>query len=199
MIHLPILRHGVPYRSLDTIRVPHHRTREPFVEISQANAGLIRRDLRSESQEEARKALAAVPVRDLLAMCARAAEIFERDTLPVGDDGADAGRLSVSSCPPRPACRSSSSGGTCARLRRPDGDADGAARPDPRARPLHPGRRSRRARRPRHQLLPAHAGARRGAAQQLAGRPFALGSGHRAEDAARAEAGQRRAVDARTG
>ena len=45
MLHLPILRHGVPYRSLDVVRVPHHRTREPFVEISQANAGLIRRDL----------------------------------------------------------------------------------------------------------------------------------------------------------
>jgi hypothetical protein len=45
MLHLPILRYGVPYRSLDVVRVPHHRTREPFVEISQANAGLIRRDL----------------------------------------------------------------------------------------------------------------------------------------------------------
>jgi hypothetical protein len=37
MLHLPILRHGVPYKSLDVLRVPHHRTREPFVEISQAN------------------------------------------------------------------------------------------------------------------------------------------------------------------
>ena len=36
---------GVPYRSLDILRTPHYRTREPFVEISQANVGLIRRDL----------------------------------------------------------------------------------------------------------------------------------------------------------
>ena len=86
MLHLPILRHGVPYRSLDTVRVPHHRTREPFVEISQANAGLIRRDLQAEPQEAVRQALAAVPVPHLLEMCARAAEIFERDTLPVGDE-----------------------------------------------------------------------------------------------------------------
>jgi acyl-CoA reductase-like NAD-dependent aldehyde dehydrogenase len=86
MLHLPILRHGVPYRSLDVVRVPHYRTREPFVEMSQANAGLIRRDLRPESQEVARRALAAIPVHDLLAMCATAAAIFERDTLPVGDD-----------------------------------------------------------------------------------------------------------------
>ena len=31
--------------SLDVVRAPHYRTREPFVEISQANVGLIRRDL----------------------------------------------------------------------------------------------------------------------------------------------------------
>ena len=86
MLHLPILRHGVPYRSLDTVRVPHHRTREPFVEISQANAGLIRRDLLPASQEAARQALAAVPVGELLAMCAKAAAIFAADSLPVGDD-----------------------------------------------------------------------------------------------------------------
>jgi acyl-CoA reductase-like NAD-dependent aldehyde dehydrogenase len=85
MLHLPILRHGVPYRSLDVVRVPHHRTREPFVEISQANAGLIRRDLRAASQEASRRALTAVPVRELLTMCARAAEVFEGETLPVGD------------------------------------------------------------------------------------------------------------------
>jgi acyl-CoA reductase-like NAD-dependent aldehyde dehydrogenase len=85
MLHLPILRHGLPYRSLDILRVPHHRTREPFVEISQANAGLIRRDLRSESQDLARRALASVPVRELLTMCAQAGELFERETLPIGD------------------------------------------------------------------------------------------------------------------
>jgi hypothetical protein len=44
MLHIPILRHGAPYSSVDKQRVPHYRTRETFVEISQANAGLIRRD-----------------------------------------------------------------------------------------------------------------------------------------------------------
>ena len=34
MLHIPLLRHGKPYRSLDVVRVPHYRTREPFVEIS---------------------------------------------------------------------------------------------------------------------------------------------------------------------
>ena len=71
MLHLPILRYGVPYRSLDVVRVPHHRTREPFVEISQANAGLIRRDLRSASQDAARRALIASSSRTGTAASAR--------------------------------------------------------------------------------------------------------------------------------
>jgi hypothetical protein len=41
MIHIPILRHGVPYESLDIIRIPHHRSRETFAEMSQANGGPI--------------------------------------------------------------------------------------------------------------------------------------------------------------
>ncbi|MGH9309343.1 MAG: aldehyde dehydrogenase family protein [Vicinamibacterales bacterium] len=85
MIHLPILRHGVPYKSLDVVTVPHHRTCEPFVEISQANAGLIRRDLRPDCQAAARERLAAIPFDRLMAMCAEAAAAFLNDTLPLGD------------------------------------------------------------------------------------------------------------------
>lgn len=85
MIHLPILRHGVPYKSLDVVTVPHHRTREPFVEISQANPGLIRRDLRPERQAAARERLAAIPFDRLIAMCVEAADSFLNDTLPLGD------------------------------------------------------------------------------------------------------------------
>lgn len=84
MLHIPLLRKGEPYRSLDVVRVVHHRTREPFVEISQANAGLIRRDLRE--QEGARAALAAFSVEELIEMSVRAAEIFARDELPIGDE-----------------------------------------------------------------------------------------------------------------
>ena len=54
LTQVPILRGGEPYSSLDTLRTPHYRTREPFVEISHANVGLIRRDLRN--QREARRA-----------------------------------------------------------------------------------------------------------------------------------------------
>ena len=43
--HLPILRKGRPYKSLDVQPAVHYRTKEPVAEVSQANLGLIRRDL----------------------------------------------------------------------------------------------------------------------------------------------------------
>ena len=84
MLHIPLLRRGEPYTSLDVARVPHHQTREPFVEISQANAGLIRRDLLR--QAEGRSQLAQFSTAELLDICTRAAEHFVSDPLPLGDD-----------------------------------------------------------------------------------------------------------------
>ena len=83
MLHIPLLRKGEPYRSLEVQRTPHHRTREPFVEISQANAGLIRRDLRD--QAETRRKLTEFRTADLIAISKRAAEHFLNDPLPLGD------------------------------------------------------------------------------------------------------------------
>src|ERR1700686_4435966 len=83
MLHIPLLRRGQPYRSLDTIRVPHHRTREPFVEVSQANVGLIRRDL--IGQESAQELLTRFSVDELTGICGAAAEHFLNGTLPLGD------------------------------------------------------------------------------------------------------------------
>lgn len=83
MLHIPILRKGEPYKSLDVARVSHHQTGEPFVEISQANVGLIRRDLRD--QQTGREKLAAFSTAELVAMCERAAEFFANDELPLGD------------------------------------------------------------------------------------------------------------------
>jgi hypothetical protein len=83
MVHLPILRGGRPYRSIDVVRTPHYRTREPFVEISMANVGLIRRDLRD--QEKTREILAAIPAKELFAICGRAAQLFGEGELPLGD------------------------------------------------------------------------------------------------------------------
>jgi len=83
MLHIPLLRHGKPYRSLDVVRAPHYQTRRPFVEVSQANLGLIRRDLLE--QEAAREKLASYSSEQLLRICADAAEHFLNDTLPLGD------------------------------------------------------------------------------------------------------------------
>jgi acyl-CoA reductase-like NAD-dependent aldehyde dehydrogenase len=82
MIKIPLLRHGEPYTSLDVSRIRHHQTREVFVEISQANAGLIRRDLRD--QATARAQLTRYSTAELVVMCHRAAEHFAGDTLPLG-------------------------------------------------------------------------------------------------------------------
>ena len=68
------MRQGEPYYSLDVVRVPHHRTREPFVEVSQANPGLIRRDL--GKQDLPKSLLNDFTTRELVDICARAAEYF---------------------------------------------------------------------------------------------------------------------------
>lgn len=84
MLHIPILRKGRPYTSLAVARTPHYRTREPFVEISQANSGLIRRDLLDA--EETWKILQGFRVAEMIAMSKRAAEHYLKDSLPLGDD-----------------------------------------------------------------------------------------------------------------
>jgi len=84
MLHMPLLRRGKPYKSLDVAHAPHHATGKPFVEISQANVGLIRRDLLD--QAAMRAALLALPTARLIEMTHAAADVFLNDTLPLGDD-----------------------------------------------------------------------------------------------------------------
>lgn len=79
--HIPILRRGRPYDSLDRIEITSVRTGEPVAAISQANAGLIRRDLRHTSRE----ALREVPMERLLALCEEAGRLFMEADLPLGD------------------------------------------------------------------------------------------------------------------
>lgn len=83
MRHLPVLRQGRPYYSVDRARAVHHRTKEPFVEISQANVGLIRRDFLQ--LEEVANMMAGFTSEELVKLCAKAAEHFAGDTLPLGE------------------------------------------------------------------------------------------------------------------
>ncbi len=85
MLHLPVLRRGRPYRSVDVARVLDFETREPLVEVSQANPGLVRRDLLEEQQQAMRASLASFSMRELVALSTRASELFMTATLPIGE------------------------------------------------------------------------------------------------------------------
>jgi acyl-CoA reductase-like NAD-dependent aldehyde dehydrogenase len=85
MLHIPALRLGKPYTSLELTTLVHHVTGKPVAEVSQVNGGLIARDLNKVSA--ARRALLAVPIASLLDMCREAADHFAKGTLPCGDAG----------------------------------------------------------------------------------------------------------------
>ena len=81
VLHIPILRHGVPYYSIDTIELAHHATGDPVARVSMANSGLISRDIHRMDYG----VLDAFSMRELLAICKRAAGLFVTGTLPLGD------------------------------------------------------------------------------------------------------------------
>src|ERR1700730_14080336 len=83
MIHIPVLRWGEPYKSLDIDKVAHFATGEPLAEVSRANGGLIERDMRHARR--ARHGLRDIPIADLLKMGKKAAALYTRAELPLGD------------------------------------------------------------------------------------------------------------------
>jgi acyl-CoA reductase-like NAD-dependent aldehyde dehydrogenase len=84
MIHVPLLRWGKPYTSLDMDQVVHFDTGEPVAKVSQAVAGMVRRDLRNA--QAARNALREIPCSELVRMMQHAGELFMAAELPVGED-----------------------------------------------------------------------------------------------------------------
>src|SRR5438477_12814528 len=83
MLHLPVLRWGQPYTSMDVDPVVHFATGEPIANVSRANGGLIQRDLRKA--QRARDMLREIPIDDLIARVGAAGELYMSGTLPVGD------------------------------------------------------------------------------------------------------------------
>src|SRR5262252_8340921 len=65
MLHLPVLRWGNPYTSMEVDDVVHFSTGEPIARVSRANGGLVQRDMRKAAQ--AREALRAIPIDELIA------------------------------------------------------------------------------------------------------------------------------------
>ena len=53
MPNIPILRWGQPYESLELDTVVHFITGEPIAQVSQANSGLLQRDMRKARQARA--------------------------------------------------------------------------------------------------------------------------------------------------
>jgi acyl-CoA reductase-like NAD-dependent aldehyde dehydrogenase len=83
--HIPALRRGKPYASLDQLDVKDCRTGQPVARISQVNAGIVRKDLARIS--DARAALKEFSCQSLVDTCARAAKAFLHEALPLGDQG----------------------------------------------------------------------------------------------------------------
>src|SRR2546430_13683420 len=83
MLHLPVLRWGQPYTSLDVDPVVHFATGEPIANVSRANGGLIQRDMRKASR--ARDLLREIPVDELIARVGKAGELYMNGTLTMGD------------------------------------------------------------------------------------------------------------------
>lgn len=86
MLHLPVLRAGVPYRSLNRTVLADVRNGEPVAEVSQANRGLLSRDLLR--MPEHRAELRDCTTEELIEKCTVAAGLFFEGDLPLepGDD-----------------------------------------------------------------------------------------------------------------
>jgi acyl-CoA reductase-like NAD-dependent aldehyde dehydrogenase len=82
-MHLPVLRWGEPYTSMEVDEVVHFATGEPIARVSRANGGLIQRDARKA--QRARDLLREIPIDELIARVGRAGELYMSGTLLMGD------------------------------------------------------------------------------------------------------------------
>src|SRR5437660_2651789 len=83
MVNIPILRWGEPYTSMEADSVVHFITGETLAKVSQANPGLLAKDIRKA--QRARDLLREIPCRDLIQMMKKAADFYRDGTLPMGD------------------------------------------------------------------------------------------------------------------
>lgn len=81
MLHIPILRQGRAYESVEKTTLVHHATGAPVAQVSQANSGLVGRDIRRIDD----RVLERFTTAELIAICRRAADLFLSAELPLGD------------------------------------------------------------------------------------------------------------------
>ena len=83
MVNIPILRWGQPYTSLELDTVKHFITGEILAKVSQANPGLLAKDMKKA--QRARDVLREIPCRQLIELMKKAADLYRDETLPLGD------------------------------------------------------------------------------------------------------------------
>ncbi len=83
MLHIPVLRWGEPYKSMETDKVVHFATGEVMAEVSRANAAMVARDMRFA--QRARDVLREIPIPELLQKIKKAADLYSNAELPLGD------------------------------------------------------------------------------------------------------------------
>ena len=83
MLEIPVIRWGKVYESLETTDVVHFNTGEPIAKVHSAVGGLVSRDMRKAG--DARKILKQFTCEDLIAKVAHAADLFEKETIPLGN------------------------------------------------------------------------------------------------------------------
>jgi len=83
VLDIPVLRWGEPYQSLEKDEIVHFISGESIARVSQANTGLVARDMRH--LHRARDVLREIPAKELVAKLKRAADLYLDATLPIGD------------------------------------------------------------------------------------------------------------------
>lgn len=85
ILHIPAIRRGRYYESLDKAELASHSGGEPVAAMSLANSGLIRRDI--NKIDSAFETVQSVSCAKMLDICRQAGELFMNESLPLGDTG----------------------------------------------------------------------------------------------------------------
>jgi acyl-CoA reductase-like NAD-dependent aldehyde dehydrogenase len=83
VLNIPVIRWGKPYESLELDEVVHFSTGETIAQVSQANGGIIQRDMRKAHR--AREILRDIPCSELIERLKKAGDLYLNGDLPIGD------------------------------------------------------------------------------------------------------------------
>jgi len=83
VLNIPVIRWGKPYESLELDEVVHFSTGESIAQVSQANGGIIQRDMRKANK--ARDILRSIPCTELIERLKKAGDLYLNGDLPIGD------------------------------------------------------------------------------------------------------------------